>query len=579
MTNNKLFLLFFLSMEILEKKVVGNHSPFTYEKIIKFCKFSEKRMCKIIIYENDNKIFGSGFFCKFNIKEFSFIQRPFLVTCNHVINKDYLDSKDKIILEINKKEKILYLEDRIKLTDPQNDFTIIEIKNYDKIYYFFEVSTEIMEDNFKTDIKDKDIILPQFPGGEELSLGLGSILEIDELDITHSISTKYGSSGSPIISSNNWKIIGIHTMRLNNGNKNGGTFIKSILLSIEKMKNKQNINMIEEKPILNIANLELIKIVKNFDTFFTEIIILKDGRLCSMDLNENIKIYNRENFDIEIEINNNRSCDDEDEEEEKEKYDYSDEYKLACTNYNELIFIANNVINIAIILNEKEFKITQKLEVGNPFKLSILYNKICCICHSPNSSYFLLFEKQGNEYKQTKDSEGIYPYDNYSCHRENFKFKKWKIELTKYRNYMLLSINGGNFHTIDNWNFYKNQKLFIEPSFLILGQDEVLIDLEKLEKGEYFEFEQNEFTIQKGTSIKEKEEEWHKCKNKCYENLNDSSFLYLDDESYLYQILFGKNKFDFKVSEKREDIRGLFFIRKDNLLFILNKKKINIYHF
>jgi hypothetical protein len=247
---------------------------------------------------------------------------------------------------------------------------------------------------------------------------------------------------------------------------------------------------------------------------------------------------------------------------------------------NICIIIHICLINIAIILNAKEFKITQKFEVDNPpFRLSILDNKICCICDEYDLPYFILFEKQGNEYKQTKDSEGIYSYDNYSCHRENFKFKKWKIELTKYRNYMLLSINGGNFHTIDNWNFYKNQKLFIEPSFLILGQDEVLIDLEKLEKGEYFEFEQNEFTIQKGTSIKEKEEEWHKCKNKCYENLNDSSFLYLDDESYLYQILFGKNKFDFKVSEKREDIRGLFFIRKDNLLFILNKKKINIYHF
>ena len=190
-------------MEKLEKKIIGNHSPFSYEQITKFCKFSGKRMCKIIIYEKEKKIFGSGFFCKFNIKEFSSIQKPFLVTCNHVIDKNYLDSKDIIILEINKKEKILDLKDRIKFTDPKNDFTIIEIKHYDKIYYFFEVSTEIMEDNFKTDIIRKDIILPQFPEGKELSLGLGSILKIDEINITHSVSTEYGSSGSPIISANN----------------------------------------------------------------------------------------------------------------------------------------------------------------------------------------------------------------------------------------------------------------------------------------------------------------------------------------------------------------------------------------
>ena len=466
-------------MEILEKKIIGNCSPFSYEQIIKFCKFSEKRMCKIIIYENEKKIFGSGFFCKFNIKEFSSIQRPFLVTCNHVINKEYLDSKDKIILEINKKEKILNLNNRIKLTDPDNDFTIIEIKYYDKIYYFFEVSTKIMEDNFKTDIIDKDIILPQFPGGKELSLGLGSILNIDELNITHSVSTEYGSSGSPIISASNWKIIGIHKLSTKE-NKNGGTFIKTILFSIEKMKNKQNINMIEEKPILNIADLELIETIKNFDTFFTEIILLKDGRLCSMDLNENIKIYNQENFDIEIEINNNISYDDEEEEKNKEKYENyesEDKYKLACTNYNELIFIAKEVINIAIILNAKEYKITQKIEVHSPIKLSILDNKICCI-YDEYYPRFLLFEKIGNEYKQIKDTECI--NNDFSHYRENFKFKNWKIELAMYRGCAFLSINGRRFHFGYQGDFHKYQKLFIVPSFLILVREVALIDLETL---------------------------------------------------------------------------------------------------
>ena len=481
-------------MEKLEKKIIGNHSPFSYEQITKFCKFSEKRMCKIIIYEKEKKIFGSGFFCKFNIKEFSSIQKPFLVTCNHVIDKNYLDSKDIIILEINKKEKILDLKDRIKFTDPKNDFTIIEIKHYDKIYYFFEVSTEIMEDNFKTDIIRKDIILPQFPEGKELSLGLGSILKIDEINITHSVSTEYGSSGSPIISANDWKIIGIHTLSLKEENKNGGTFIKSILFSIEKMKNSQNINMIEEKQILNIADLELIQTLKNFDTFFTEIIILKDGRLCSMDLNENIKIYNQENFDIEIEINNNKRYDNDDEEEKKEKIRYFDKYKLACTNYNELIFIANKVINIAIILNAKEYNITQKFKVDDePLKLSILDNKICCIYDVYDHPCFLLFEKQGNEYKQTKDIKCI--NDNYSQYRENFKFKNWEIELAMYRSTVFLSINGRGFISHFRGDFQRNQKLFIEPSFLILGYNEALIDLEK----EDFVYDENEFTIQKAS--------------------------------------------------------------------------------
>ena len=259
----------------------------------------------------------------------------------------------------------------------------------------------------------------------------------------------------------------------------------------------------------------------------------------------------------------------------KKKYKYYEEYKLACTNYNELVFIANEIINIAIILNATEYKITQKLKVDDsPIRLSILDNKICCI-YSYFEGYFLLFEKKGNEYKQIKETQCI--NGNILTCRENFKFKNWEIELARYRGMMFLSINRSDFRFAAGGNFKRNQKLFIEPSFLILGDLEVLINLEKLKKKD-FKYKPNEYTIRKATFMKVKEER-PKIKNICYENLNDSSFLYLDEGSYLYQILFGEKKFDFKISEKREDIRGFFFIRKDNLLFILNKKKINIYHF
>lgn len=197
-----------------------------------------------------------------------------------------------------------------------------------------------MEDNFETYIIRKDIILP---------------IDIDDTNITHTISTDYGSYGSPIISAKDFWIIGIHQRSLKKEIVNIGTFIKNILFFIEQKRNEKNINMTEEKP--NIADLELIKTIENDYTFFAEIIFLKDGRLCSMDLDENIKIYNQNYFNIEIEINNNYHKDTHEKEKENT---YTDNYKLACTNDNDLIFIANGTLNIAIILNAREYQITQK---------------------------------------------------------------------------------------------------------------------------------------------------------------------------------------------------------------------------
>lgn len=99
------------------------------------------------------------------------------------------------------------------------------------------------------------------------------------------------------------ELIGLHKQRVKDSNENCGTYIENILTSIEEMANERNINMHEEQKELNISNLELMKSIKCDDCDFKEIIFLKDGRLCSMDNNDNIKIYNKKNFKVEIEIN------------------------------------------------------------------------------------------------------------------------------------------------------------------------------------------------------------------------------------------------------------------------------------
>ena len=533
-------------MKSLEKKIEGNSSPFSYENIKIFCEFSEKCMCKIIILKDDIKDFGSGFFCKFNIKEFSFIQRPFLVTCNYVIDDNYLNSRNELIIEVNKKQKILDLRNRITLTDPERDFTIIEIKKFDKIRNFFIVSPKIMEDNFKTQIIGKDLMLPQFPLGKVLSLGLGSLIDIDDTNITHTISTDKGSSGSPIISANDFGIIGIHQCSLKEENVNMGAFIKSILFFIEQKRNEKNYNMTEEKPN-NIAELELIKTIENDHTFFTEIILLKDGRLCSMDLDENIKIYNQNYFYIEIEIINNNPIDDCEKEKENS---YRDNYKLACTKDNELIFIANGTLNIAIILNAREYQIIQKFllkQKNHDFyiKLFILDNKIYCANLTCQEDFnCLVLEKKGNEYKQIEDTHEVLSYI------EKFKYKDLEFEIGNLNNRGYMSYDSHLYHG----HLHRNQKILIEPSFLIIGDNENLFNLD-LEEKNYSPLNLICTEVFQNSVFKGNENVYCRDKKKAYENLTNSSFIYLSEDTYLYQIISGeKNVYLILKLVKKEKI-------------------------
>ena len=92
---------------IKEKKIKGNTNYVSVTKLKDYLETLEKCVCKII---SGN---GSGFFCKLNIKDFSDIQRPFLITNNHVINKDFIDTQNILKIKVGKKEKILNLKNRI----------------------------------------------------------------------------------------------------------------------------------------------------------------------------------------------------------------------------------------------------------------------------------------------------------------------------------------------------------------------------------------------------------------------------------------------------------------------------------
>ena len=205
-------------------KLKNNPKPIsseTTEKIIK----TFKSICKIIIKEEGNTICGTGFFMKVsdNLK--------YLITCHHIINQK-MNNKN-IELEIwNKKIMKLTFDERFKYFQEPLDITAIEIKEKDNIYEDV-IFLDYDSNNIKgySIYKNKDIFSIYYDNGEPICSS-GTILDINDYEFHHNTDQRVGSSGSPIISLNNSKVIGIHKGYDNCENINYATFIGEIIKEI-----------------------------------------------------------------------------------------------------------------------------------------------------------------------------------------------------------------------------------------------------------------------------------------------------------------------------------------------------------
>ena len=236
-----------MSSYINEGKIIGHGKPITFLKLRELEQKSINSTCKI----SNNKLIGSGFFFKQNISTIQYYNKYFLMSCNHIIDSNLLNKKF-LRIKYKEKEKIINLKNRIIHTNTNLDYTIIQILENDftndEINDFFEIDEPIIEE--KNEYLGKDICIVQYPNGGELSFDQGIIGSFKNDKIQHLVSTEKGSSGSPILLKDTFKIIGIHKGG-KEGKNNLGIFMRCILNDINKINNKKN----EIKCIYNIKNI------------------------------------------------------------------------------------------------------------------------------------------------------------------------------------------------------------------------------------------------------------------------------------------------------------------------------------
>ena len=191
-----------------------------------------KSICKI----KTSKNVGSGFLIMLYKRN-----NPFycLMTNEHVIKKEielkgkievYYDNQSKRI-EIDLYREERYIKDYIYL---DIDAIIIEIKKEDKINEDYFLLPNIEYINGYRGYENKEIYIPQYPGGGELSYSKGKIKTIDNYEFSHLASTKRGSSGSPIFIDGTIKVIGMHKQGSKDKSENYGNFIFPIIESLKK---------------------------------------------------------------------------------------------------------------------------------------------------------------------------------------------------------------------------------------------------------------------------------------------------------------------------------------------------------
>ena len=201
----------------------------------------------------------------------------YLLTCNHVIDERYINSKDIIYIFFGKMNKEIQIKIKLDINErniitfkPPTDIILIEILDLDNIpkdkYLFPDYNYKNGYDYYK----DKNLYMAGYPmidpSKSERAICSGKIIKINNKDneFSHLLDSRACSSGSPICLIDNKTVVGI--------NKRGdiilpinyGSFIGYILDNIEKKPldaGKEKLK--DEEHCFHFSNLKIIDSIQN----------------------------------------------------------------------------------------------------------------------------------------------------------------------------------------------------------------------------------------------------------------------------------------------------------------------------
>ena len=254
--------------------------PVTIRKTEIILEQMKKSICKI----DDKKGKGTGFFCLIPFKQ---KKLKVLITNNHLIDEEILKNNKELIIKLNddKEERTLILNEKRKMyTNKDFDTTIIELlpeqDDLENICIFLELDELVLKNN--PSAKKKSIYITQYPNYTDIqkaSVSYGTLHEVsNNSEIVHYCCTDKGSSGSPILSLENNKVLGIHK-EAGKLEYNKGTFLKFPIEEYLQNKNIINSTNIERNLTTNeIYEIKYKKFIEEFkNNKFSKILFMIGG--------------------------------------------------------------------------------------------------------------------------------------------------------------------------------------------------------------------------------------------------------------------------------------------------------------
>lgn len=249
----------------------------------------QMKNCICKIYKEDGTK-GTGFFCNIPFpNEFNLL--PVLVTNNHILEEKDIQKNKIIEFTINddKEEKRIIIDSkRLIINCPELDITLIEIKSdKDNIYNFLDVDENINKDKeiIEKLYRKKSIYTLNYPKGKNIVVSYGLIKEI-----LHLCNTELGSSGSPILLIDSFKVIGVHRGGNSACNFNEGIFFKYAIDAFnKKFKNisiNNNSNYFSDNKIENEIKLKYMILDYDYLRIFSKKFVENNKQNCKLVINE-----------------------------------------------------------------------------------------------------------------------------------------------------------------------------------------------------------------------------------------------------------------------------------------------------